>query len=607
VLQANSSVNTATISVTGTGFVNLLQANSSVNTAIITATNSITGRNIQANTGLSSTTLSVAGGTFANTIVANTSINVPTIIVTSKLDANSAPISFFNNIQTTGQVSVGGNFVINGDTVYNSNTFTLNANSATGQISSFNVNRGSSGANAAIRWNEPQKYFDIVDVDNPTSYSKILTANLISSSLTSTSTDTFASSAAANTLNNNINTNLALVQGIDSTQNTRLNAIETINVNQNTSISIIQGVDTTQNTRLGSIETVDVAQNTSISIIQGVDATQNTRLNIANTRLDSIETVNVDQNTTISIIQGVDVTQNTRLNSIETINADQNTSISIIQGVISIIQGVDATQNSSISIIQGVDATQNSSISIIQGVDATQNSSISIIQGVDATQNTRLNSIETINTNQNTSISIIQGVDLTQNTNITAVNNYATSAYDHANNAFNSSNTKVSSITGNTDQIIVGGTSTNPILTLPQNIGITSLFQMGRLSVGISGLSALTTPDGEIRAAGDITAYFSDERLKTKLGNIENSLEKLLTLEGFYYEANETAQELGFFVKKEVGVSAQQVQKILPEVVFPAPRDEKYLTVKYERLVPLLIEAIKELNEKVKQLEKNKS
>jgi hypothetical protein len=63
---------------------------------------------------------------------------------------------------------------------------------------------------------------------------------------------------------------------------------------------------------------------------------------------------------------------------------------------------------------------------------------------------------------------------------------------------------------------------------------------------------------------------------------------------------------LGFLVKKEVGVSAQQVQKILPEVVFPAPRDEHYLTVKYERLVPLLIEAIKELNEKVKQLEKNK-
>jgi hypothetical protein len=57
---------------------------------------------------------------------------------------------------------------------------------------------------------------------------------------------------------------------------------------------------------------------------------------------------------------------------------------------------------------------------------------------------------------------------------------------------------------------------------------------MNALSVGIGGLSALTTPSGEIRAAGDITAYYSDERLKTKLGNIDNALEKLLTLEGFY-------------------------------------------------------------------------
>jgi hypothetical protein len=52
-----------------------------------------------------------------------------------------------------------------------------------------------------------------------------------------------------------------------------------------------------------------------------------------------------------------------------------------------------------------------------------------------------------------------------------------------------------------------------------------------------------------------------------------------------------------------VGVSAQEVQAIMPEVVAPAPIDDKYLTVRYEKLVPLLIEAIKELSEKVKTLE----
>jgi hypothetical protein len=107
---------------------------------------------------------------------------------------------------------------------------------------------------------------------------------------------------------------------------------------------------------------------------------------------------------------------------------------------------------------------------------------------------------------------------------------------------------------------------------------------------------------GEIVATNNITAYYSDDRLKTRLGNIENALEKLKSLSGFHYEANEVAQALGYEAKPEIGVSAQEVQAILPEVVAPAPIDNQYLTVRYERLIPLLIEAIKELAEEVKEL-----
>lgn len=123
-------------------------------------------------------------------------------------------------------------------------------------------------------------------------------------------------------------------------------------------------------------------------------------------------------------------------------------------------------------------------------------------------------------------------------------------------------------------------------------------YQVNSLGVGTAGSGTA----GEIRATNNITAYYSDDRLKTKLGNIENALDKVDSLSGFYYEANEVAQSLGYEVKKEVGVSAQQVQAIMPEVVAPAPIDEKYLTVRYERLVPLLIEAIKELRSEVKAL-----
>ena len=97
-----------------------------------------------------------------------------------------------------------------------------------------------------------------------------------------------------------------------------------------------------------------------------------------------------------------------------------------------------------------------------------------------------------------------------------------------------------------------------------------------------------------IRAAGNITAYYSDMRLKKYLGKIENAVDKVKQLEGFYYEANEIAQKLGYKPKREVGVSAQSVQEVLPEIVADAPINSNYLTIDYERLTPLLIEAIKE-------------
>jgi hypothetical protein len=107
---------------------------------------------------------------------------------------------------------------------------------------------------------------------------------------------------------------------------------------------------------------------------------------------------------------------------------------------------------------------------------------------------------------------------------------------------------------------------------------------------------------GDIAATNNIIGYYSDDRLKTRLGVIENAVDKVSQLTGFYYEANQTAQDLGYTVKREVGISAQDVQKVLPEVVMPAPIDSRYLTVDYDRIVPLLIEAIKELKAEINQL-----
>jgi len=120
------------------------------------------------------------------------------------------------------------------------------------------------------------------------------------------------------------------------------------------------------------------------------------------------------------------------------------------------------------------------------------------------------------------------------------------------------------------------------------------------MRIDASGLAVT----GAITATGNITAYYSDDRLKTKLGNIENALDKVSKLNGFYYEANETAQALGYKPVREVGLSAQQVEAVLPEVVAPAPIDNEYKTLHYERVIPLLVEAIKELKAEIELLKK---
>ena len=119
--------------------------------------------------------------------------------------------------------------------------------------------------------------------------------------------------------------------------------------------------------------------------------------------------------------------------------------------------------------------------------------------------------------------------------------------------------------------------------------------QVNSLGVGTSASGTA----GEIRATNNITAYYSDDRLKTKLGPIKDALGIIRQLSGFYYEANELAQSLGYEVKREIGVSAQQVDKVLPEITAPAPIDPQYLTVRYEKLIPVLIEAVKQLEDKV--------
>jgi len=121
-------------------------------------------------------------------------------------------------------------------------------------------------------------------------------------------------------------------------------------------------------------------------------------------------------------------------------------------------------------------------------------------------------------------------------------------------------------------------------------------------TLGVDGTINCST----LSATGNITAFTSDIRLKTEIQPIENAVAKLLKLNGFTYEHNELAESLGYERNGErfSGVSAQDVKEVLPEAVKPAPANADYMTVQYEKLVPLLIEAIKELKAEIDELKK---
>jgi hypothetical protein len=108
---------------------------------------------------------------------------------------------------------------------------------------------------------------------------------------------------------------------------------------------------------------------------------------------------------------------------------------------------------------------------------------------------------------------------------------------------------------------------------------------------------------GAITATGDVTAFFtSDKNLKQNIVNIDNSLDKVSKLNGVYYNWTKEALEKNKHLvdEKEVGVIAQDVEAVLPELV--ATREDGTKAVRYERLCAVLIESVKELKKELEKL-----
>ena len=174
--------------------------------------------------------------------------------------------------------------------------------------------------------------------------------------------------------------------------------------------------------------------------------------------------------------------------------------------------------------------------------------------------------------------------------------------YISSENTSGEDNDELKFFTSNHDRMIINKTG---------NVGIGTTFPEEKLHVF-----------GNILATGYIKSYYSDERLKTDIELIPDPLNIIEQLNGFYYKPNKLANSFGIESNhRELGLSAQEVNKVLPEIVDLAPLDimhdennnivsksgENYLTLSYDKMIPVIIESIKKLNSEIKLLkEENK-
>jgi hypothetical protein len=130
---------------------------------------------------------------------------------------------------------------------------------------------------------------------------------------------------------------------------------------------------------------------------------------------------------------------------------------------------------------------------------------------------------------------------------------------------------------------------------------------------GAGGWSASTwrwyvnMTNGDMTAVGNVTAY-SDIRLKEEIEPLQNSLEKLMQINGVSFRWKDLPEVVGHPGKKDFGIIAQEVEKVFPEVVHESahesPDGDSYKTVAYDKLVPVLLEAIKEQQKQIDDLKK---
>ena len=215
------------------------------------------------------------------------------------------------------------------------------------------------------------------------------------------------------------------------------------------------------------------------------------------------------------------------------------------------------------------------------------------VAGIATINNLNVTGVTTLSSTNVTSDLSVSGI-ITSNSNVYGADLYANGSIYIINNkdargGFFSN--------GGTDAIVgINNISNNPNAQVVINVN-----EQGKACFAVDTITFFkdTYVNADLYVTGDITAFYtSDQRLKENIKPIDNPLSKVCKISGVTFNWNELSGKNKEI--RESGLIAQELKEVLPESV--VERENGYLAVNYEKVVPLLVEAIKELKKEIEEL-----
>jgi hypothetical protein len=383
--------------------------------------------------------------------------------------------------------------------------------------------------------------------------------------------------------------------------------------------------------RLTNLETTSASVNISISSLNTVTSSLTTtyegRASATKTIVSGSSQISLAGTTDYTSLFGGIAASTSSLNTltgslVTTYEGRASATKTIVSGAIQVLGSSTVLSGSNAITITGTSTALGGTITLatITGGSGIVSGSSQITAG--STTNfatdvkTQLNTNTVVSGSSQVTLSSTTGYSTVINQNVLTtsdVTHNSVTAQIRATNGVVSGSSQVvgSSITTNTvsfngTSVALGGSGTIPNLvsgssqiTLSSTTGGTTASNVQFNSLGI-GIAATGTA-GRIDASGDIVAFStSDKNFKENIKPIENALEKISKISGNTYDWKPELKELHGFEGNDVGVIAQEIEAVLPQLV--TTRESGYKAVKYDKLVALLIEGIKEQQTQIHSL-----